>query len=197
MIREIDEKLIQPEMLMSSSDLAKVGCNNCEGCSDCCRDRAEAITLDAADIRLLKKYLNLSFNGLLNEGLVVLSVIDGIVTPCLGKKAGIDECIFLDENGRCAIHEARPGICRMFPLARIYHEDGSFSYFMQPGECPHNNGVKIRISKWLGYPDIKSYEKEVREFHDALRVLKNKCSTTGSTEDITALQREFLETWFV
>lgn len=85
----------------------------------------------------------------------------------------------------------------MFPLARIYHEDGSFSYFMQPGECPKNNGVKIRISKWLGYPDIKAYEKEVKEYHDALRQLKANCAAAGSTHEISSLQREFLEKWFV
>ena len=85
----------------------------------------------------------------------------------------------------------------MFPLARVYHEDGSFSYFMQPGECTRNNGVKIKISKWLGYPDIKSYEKEVREYHDALRLLKKKCGAAESTEQMSGLQREFLETWFV
>ena len=196
MIREIDEQLIKPGSLMSSSDMAKLGCNNCEGCSDCCRDRAEMITLDAYDIRLLKSHLNISFSGLLNEELVVLSVVDGIVLPCLGKKDNADECIFLDENGRCSIHEARPGICRMFPLARVYHEDGSFSYFMQPGECTRNNGVKIRISKWLGYDNIKEYEKAVREYHDALRRLRARCSQAGSNEEVVRAQREFLETWF-
>lgn len=197
MIREIDERMIRPEVLMSSSDMAKLGCSNCNGCSACCRDRAEMITLDAFDINLLKKNLNYSFEGLLQHGLITLSVVDGIVLPCLAKKQEKDECIFLNEEDRCSIHASRPGICRMFPLARLYHEDGSFSYFLQEGECPKGNGVKIKISKWLGYPDIKGYEQNVRLYHDALRELRKNCSQTSSDEEKVRLQRLFLETWFL
>ena len=197
MFREIDEKLMTKGALMSSSDMAKLGCGSCEGCSECCRDRAEMITLDAYDVRLIKKHLKLSFNELLDQGLAVLSVVDGVVLPCLGKKENADECIFLNETGKCGIYDARPGICRMFPLARLYHEDGSFSYFMQPGECPKNNGVKIKISKWLGYDDIKSYEKAVREYHDALSCLRERCAAARSDEEVAGLQRLFIETWFV
>ena len=196
MIREIDENLIRPEQLLNSSDMAKVGCNQCTGCSSCCKDRAEAISLDAYDINLLKKHLNLSFEGLLANGLINLTVIDGIVLPALSKKRTADECIFLNSDGKCKIHEARPGICRMFPLARLYHEDGSFSYFLQEGECEQPTGVKIKISKWLGYPDIRGYELEVRRYHDALRVLRKQCAAASSNEELTSFQKEFLENWF-
>ena len=108
----------------------------------------------------------------------------------------MDECVFLDENGRCSVHSARPGICRMFPLARLYHEDGSFSYFIQEGECSKPTGVKIKISKWLGYKDIRAYEAFVRRYHDALRDLRKKQETLP-VEERSALQRSFLEYWFV
>lgn len=196
MIREIDEKLIRPEALMNAGDMARLGCNNCSGCSECCRDRAEMITLDPWDVRLLKEHLNYSFMGLIQQQLIVLSVSDGVVLPCLAKKESEDACIFLNEEGNCSIHSFRPGICRMFPLARLYHEDGSFSYFMQDGECPRNNGVKIKISKWLGYPNIREYEQSVREYHDALSSLRSRCLTV-SDEEKAALQRQFLETWFI
>ena len=149
MIREIDETLITRDKLLSSSDLARLGCGNCQGCSDCCRDRASSIILDAWDIRLLKEGLNYSFEGLIDRGLIVLGISDGVVLPSLAVKPEADECVFLDAQGRCSIHPFRPGICRMFPLARLWHEDGSFSYFLQQGECSHAGRVKIRISKWL------------------------------------------------
>lgn len=197
MLRDIDEKWIRPEALLQASDMAKLGCGNCKDCSECCRDRAEMITLDAFDVKLLKEGLNYSLEGMLEQGLLVWSVIDDVVLPCLAKKEGEDACIFLDAQGRCSIHAFRPGICRMFPLARLYHEDGSFSYFMQEGECPRNNGVKIKVSRWLGYPDVRSYEQAVRTYHDALTALRKNCRETISREEKVSLQRAFLEYWFV
>lgn len=48
-----------------------------------------------------------------------LNVVDGMVLPNL-KMAGEEEaCLFL-KDGRCSIHGYRPGICRLFPLGRIY-----------------------------------------------------------------------------
>ena len=201
MIREIDEKLISPEKLMSSNDMAKLGCNDCKGCSDCCRDRASMITLDPWDIKLLKTGLNYSFEGLMENGIITLSVVDGVVLPGLAVRndpaSGEEVCVLLGDDGRCTIHQYRPGICRMFPLARLWHEDGSFSYFLQEGECSHGNGVKIRISKWLGYPNIHEYETAVRAYHDALSELKKKLKTGLSTDEQVGLQREFLEKYFI
>ena len=196
MIREIDSNLISPEKLFSSSDMARLGCGGCEGCYECCRDRAGVIVLDPWDIRELKNSLNYSFDGLMERGLVELSVIDKVVLPGLGVKPGTDECVFLDERGMCSIHSARPGICRMFPLARLYHEDGSFSYFIQEGECPKSTGVKVKISKWLGYKDVRAYEAFVRKYHDALKKLRSMQEEMPMDEK-TALQRRFLEYWFV
>ena len=201
MIREIDENLISPDKLMSASDMARLGCNDCRGCSDCCRDRACVITLDPTDIGMLKEGLNYSFEGLMDNGIVTLSVVDGVVLPGLASvndpATGGDKCALLGDDGRCTIHSYRPGICRMFPLARLWHEDGTFSYFMQEGECLKGNGVKIRISKWLGYPDVKGYETSVKTYHKALSELKKKLKAGLSTEEQVSLQRSFLETWFI
>lgn len=182
---------------MSSSDMAKVGCNDCRGCSSCCRDRAEAITLDEWDVQCLKDGLGLTFEQLLDRELLVLTLVDGVLLPSLGKKSDADVCIFLGDDGRCEIHNLRPGICRMFPLARLYHEDGSFSYFIQEGECEHNNGVKIKISKWLGIPNIAAYENTVRDYHDRLKALCAQCAAATSREQVVALQKKFLEDNFV
>ena len=154
------------------------------------------IVLDAFDVKMLVRELNYSFEGLLSAGLIRLEVIDGIVLPGLG----IDDkgaCIFLEKNRRCSIHSARPGICRLFPLARIYHEDGSFSYFLQESECGRRTGEKVKVSDWLGYDDIDEYEKQVRSYHDALTELKEKCRRAKSAEEVTALQSAFLKKWFI
>lgn len=204
MIRTIEESLITPDRLLASKDMAKLGCHDCEGCSDCCRGLAVAVTLDPFDVRLLKEGLNYSFEGLAEHGLITFQAVDGIVLPVLPVRKGtrpddpedMEECVFLNEEGRCSIHAFRPGICRMFPLARLWKEDGSFSYFIQEGECSRSSGVKIRISKWLGYPDIRGYEQSVREYHDALLELRMQLKDTISLEEQAALQKRFLLCWF-
>jgi len=196
MKRELDADLIRPEKLLSSSDTAGIGTDGCKNCCACCRMRGSAIVLDAWDVQLLKNGLNFSFEGLLAEKLITLAVIDGVVLPCLPVKEEEDECLFLKENGRCAVYDFRPGICRMFPLARIYHPDGSFSYFLQDGECEKPGGTEIRISAWLGYENVKEYESFVRTYHDALVGLRNECAACEKTEDAARLQMDFLQEWF-
>lgn len=188
MFRDIDKERI---VELNKEDLAAVGCGDCKGCSSCCTDTAVMIVLDAYDMKMLKEGLNYSFEGLLSQGMIQLQVVDGIVLPGLGTdEKGV--CVFLGENGRCRIHPYRPGICRMFPLARIYHEDGSFSYFLQEEECDRRTGEKIRIADWIGYEDMDAYEQAVREYHDELSRLRVDCAEASSPEEITKLQTEFI-----
>ena len=196
MLREIDENWITGDKLLTADDEAAVACNDCAGCSECCTETGCMIILDAFDVKLMVRELNYSFEGLLSAGLIRLEVIDGTVLPGLGTDDK-GACVFLGKNGRCSIHSARPGICRLFPLARIYHEDGSFSYFLQESECGRRTGEKVKVSDWLGYSDMYEYEKQVRIYHDALTELKENCGRAKSTEEVTALQSAFLKKWFI
>ncbi len=197
MIRDIDVNQIRPEKLMSSSDMARLGCNDCAGCCDCCRNRGTAIVLDAWDVAAMKEGMGLSFEELLDADYLDLELIDGILLPVLGSKKEKDECVFLGEDGRCGIHGFRPGICRMYPLARIYHEDGSFSYFLQEGECGRGNGEKIKIAKWLGIGNIRRYEQAVRAYHDTLAALREECGRVSTGKERAELQRAFITEQFI
>lgn len=197
MIREINRKLITEDKLFKSSDFAPIGCEGCEGCGECCRDRGASLTLDAFDVKILKKAFDMTFQQLINEGMIELVPVNDIVLPMTGKKEGSDECCFLGADGRCRIHKIRPGICRMFPLARIYHEDGSFSYFVQEMECPYTDGTPVRISDWLGFGNIEKYESEVRAYHDRLSALRKACAETDDEDELVHLKRQFLIDNFV
>ena len=86
-----------------------------------------SIVLDPYDVYRLTSGLNCRFEDLLINKLD-LNVVEGIILPNLKMSGRNESCAFLDEEGRCSIHSIRPGICRIFPLGRIY-EDGSFQYF--------------------------------------------------------------------
>jgi len=74
MIRDIDENLISPEKLLHANDMVRLGCNDCSGCCDCCRDRAERITLDKWDMDRLKEGLQKSFDDLLALGSIEITL---------------------------------------------------------------------------------------------------------------------------
>ena len=117
MKREIDMREISDGKLYGPNDLVKADCGDCHGCFACCQKMGQSIVLDPLDIYRLTKYLNVSFEQLLAEK-IELNVVDGLILPNL-KMCGTEErCAFLDENGRCGIHQSRPGIGRLFPLGR-------------------------------------------------------------------------------
>lgn len=168
MKRNVSLDQISDGRLYTSSDMAKTDCRGCLGCSRCCRGMGNSIILDPRDICLLSEGTDLDFAGLLEQHLE-LHVVDGIILPSL-KMAGEEEaCTFLDEGGRCSVHAYRPGICRMFPMGRYYEEQG-FRYFLQIHECPKKDRTKIRISKWLDIPDLKTYETYIFDWHSFLKV---------------------------
>lgn len=51
----------------------------------------------------------------------------------------MEDVLFMDTD---------PGICRLFPLGRIYEENG-FKYFIQVHECKKQERGKVKIKKWL------------------------------------------------
>ena len=154
----------------TANDLVKIGTDDCRGCADCCR-MGPVIVLDPLDVFELNRFLGQSFEELLNET-IELKVIDGLILPALKlvQKDSQEEgmvCPYLGEDGRCTIHDFRPGICRLYPLGRSW-ENGDFRYILQVNECTHCNGTKIKVKKWLGIPNLAAYEAFCRDWHELL-----------------------------
>ena len=173
----------------TSNDLVKIGTDECRGCSDCCR-MGPVIILDPLDVFELNRFLGQSFEELLNET-IELKVIDGLILPVLklvrgdeksesadpdGVRESPDQngaqedamvCPYLGADGRCTIHDFRPGICRLYPLGRSW-ENGDFRYILQVNECTHCTGTKVKVKKWLGIPNLAAYEDFCRAWHEIL-----------------------------
>ena len=137
MKRNVDLADISDGKLYTENDMAKLGCNDCEGCSACCQGMGESIVLDPLDIYRLTTGLGKSVEELL-QGAIELNVVDGVILPNIAMKSGEEACAFLNAEGRCSIHPYRPGICRLFPLGR-YYEDGDYKYILQVNECAKGN----------------------------------------------------------
>lgn len=196
MKRNVDMKKISDGNLYELNDMVKADCNDCKGCSACCRGMGESIQLDPLDIYNLTVGLNTSFEQLLG-GAIELNVIDGVILPNLNMNNVKEACHFLNEEGRCSIHAFRPGICRLFPLGR-YYEDHDFKYFLQVHECKNPNKTKVKVKKWIDTPNIQENKNYIIEWHYFIDDMQNRIAKTADDElikkiDLFILQHFFME----
>ena len=150
--------------LYTADDLVRAGCHNCSGCDQCCHDMGRSIILDPWDIHHLVSHLSVTFEMLLQHA-VELNVADGVILPNLRMHPENGSCYFLDENHRCSIHSFRPGLCRLFPLARYYDAQG-LHYIIQKNECVKKNRKLIQVQTWIDMPQLAQYEHFVKQWHD-------------------------------
>ena len=198
MERDIDLKEISDGRLYTANDMVKIDCNDCAGCSECCRVVEDTIILDPYDIFQLESVLNAGFEALMAERLE-LSVVDGIILPHLKIRDGGEGCTFLSGDGRCMIHGARPGFCRMFPLGRIY-ENGDFKYFLQVHECGYPNKTKIKVKKWTCLRCPEKNREFVTAWHALIRTAGQKMvehKQSGRGEKLQELAMYILNEFYV
>ena len=163
MKRYVSLEEISDGRLYDAQDLVKADCLGCKGCSKCCRGMGDTIILDPMDVYRFQTQAGLLLGTLLEDGRAALGVVDGLIMPHLQMTGEEEACGFLDHDGRCSVHSARPGICRLFPLGR-YYEGDTFRYFLQTGECDHPK-AKIKIAKWMEIPEFERYEAYIRKWH--------------------------------
>lgn len=198
MKREVSLEEISDGRRYELNDLVKADCHDCEGCFECCCGMGESIILDPYDVWRLCRALHESFEQLLKEHLE-LHVVDGVILPNLRMAGERDCCTFLNGEGRCSIHPYRPGICRLFPLGRVYEND-SFRYFLQTKECPRQNRSKIRVRKWIDTPDVRRNEQFILKWHDFVLDLQQLLTEQPDMEaakkiNLYVLEAFFFRTW--
>ncbi len=68
--------------LFDLNDMVRAGCNDCKGCSDCCRGMGQSILLDPYDIWQLETHLGETFAGLMQEK-IELHMEERLILPNL------------------------------------------------------------------------------------------------------------------
>lgn len=175
--------------------MAKTDCQGCAGCSDCCRGMGNSVILDPFDVFRLSLHFSKNFEELVADFLE-LNVADGIILPNLRMTGPNESCVFLDQDGRCTVHVAHPGLCRLFPLGR-YYENGSFRYFLQVHECPKQNKTKIKIKKWLDTENLRQYEKFVTDWHYYLRERQETAMQAEDAATVKILSMDILRRFYL
>lgn len=108
------------------NDIAPIGCNDCSGCEECCHEMGDTIIQDPYDMWDFCTHMKIAGGGQVTFDLLIsddgpweLSEHDYMLLPNL-KMVDDGRCSFLGPNGRCTIHSIRSGLCRLYPLGRLY-----------------------------------------------------------------------------
>lgn len=180
MKRQVNMEEISDGKRYRAEDMVKADCGGCKGCSACCHGMGESIVLDPFDVWRLCRAEQTTMQELIQTS-AELHVVDDVILPNIRMTGKENACYYLDESGRCRIHGARPGICRLFPLGRIY-ENGGMSYFLQIYECRKENRSKIKVKKWIDTPNLKQYEQYILKWHYFLEAVQEKINHAGGAE---------------
>lgn len=195
MRRNVSLEEISDGRLYGYQDMVKADCHGCAGCHKCCTGMGDTVILDPYDARRLFRGTGKTMQQLLAEGKVVLGVVDGCILPHLAMVGEGEACAFLDGEGRCSVHAFRPGVCRLFPLGRVYR-DADFCFFLQTGECEAKNRSKIKVSKWIDTPDQEKNHRFLCRWHKLLKDVESEVVGQEDSADAKQLNMGLLTSFF-
>ncbi len=182
--------------LYTKNDLVKLGCDGCHGRASCCRFAEDTITLDPYDMYRLNIGEGLSFELLYSRELIALAPVNGLLLPHLNFSEETGTCPFLETDGLCRIHGNRPGLCRLFPLARYFEED-KLHYILQIHECPNPVTPKVKIKNWLGIPNLEQYETFLASWHALVTETQKKIAAATENQTIHTVTTVFLKLFYM
>ena len=130
----------------------------CAGCGGCCRGR-EDIVLSGFDLWRIAGRLRLPPQTVA-RAFCRASIGQVSHLPVL-RLAPVKEernnCPFLTEN-HCAIHDAEPLVCALYPLAQEISREGEVSYFLQPTGCG-GRVIEAKVEDYLARYDVPARER--------------------------------------
>ena len=130
----------------------------CAGCGNCCRGR-EDIVLSGFDLWRIAARLRLPprtvARAFCRGSIGQVSRLP--VLRLAPVKEERNNCPFLTGD-HCAIHDAEPLVCALYPLAQEITKDGQVSYFLQPTQCG-GQVIEARVEDYLARYDVPAREE--------------------------------------
>ena len=130
----------------------------CAGCGNCCRGR-EDIVLSGFDLWRIAARLRLPprtiARAFCREAIGSVSHLP--VLRLAPVKEERNNCPFLTED-HCAIHDAEPLVCALYPLAQEISREGEVGYFLQPTGCG-GKVIEAKVEDYLSRYDVPAREQ--------------------------------------
>lgn len=166
----------------------------CAGCGDCCRGR-EDIVLSGFDLWRIAARLRLppriAARAFCRESIGRVSGLP--VLRLAPVRENRNNCPFLAGN-HCAIHDAEPLVCALYPLAQEISRTGEVRYFLQPTEC---GGPRIegRVGDYLARYDVPAREAVDVRWALTCMELEDRVEQLGKTLSPPLLRRLHDKLW--
>ncbi len=180
--------------LYDLNDMVKIDTQNCSGCSACCHGSGRTIIMNPFDVHEILSHGNMEYKTLVKEK-IDWHLEEKIMHPHMQNFGEDEACGFLDDEGRCSIHQYRPGVCRLFPLGRFY-EQKDFKYFYQPGECVKPILSKVKVKKWIGIRDYDKNKDFVLAWHDFIKALQWRARFIRDEQELEAMNRYLIDRFY-
>ena len=141
-------------------------CFQCRQCGNCCRDLKDQLMLEPLDAYRLARFLREQGQAAsidtVYERYALTDMLEGCLPIYLMNTVGPDNaCVFL-QDGRCAVYEGRPNVCRIYPFSVRPGQRGKiFEYYRcEDQHSAHFSGGRVLVKDWLH----ENFTRESREF---------------------------------
>lgn len=141
----------------------------CKACGKCCKNR-EDIILTPFDVFRIAGYLGRTPEEIITRYCKVYEGQDShFPIVWLAPLPPDNSCPFL-RNKKCIVHTAKPVVCRVYPLARIFQASGCSKYYLNGSSCCHEPKL-VTVREWLGDVATEESERAGRLWTDGLMCL--------------------------
>lgn len=150
----------------------------CRRCGQCCRDVEDQIMLEPLDAYRLGRYLREQGRGV--EAIEDVyarythpsTVAEGYPIFLMNTTSPEHACVFL-QDGRCSVYDARPRVCRLYPISvNVERKGAAFRYFQcMDSHAGHYSDGRVSVKDWIYHNLSKEDRAFLAEEGDRLPVL--------------------------
>ena len=160
----------------------------CAGCGGCCRGR-EDIVLSGYDLYRLSRHLNLppKLTARAFCRIYIGAVSHLPVLRLAPVKEEHNNCPFLIDN-RCAVHDARPLVCALYPLGQEISPTGEVCYYFQSTQCG-GQVYRATLADYLTEQEVAEREPLDVRWAQCCMQLEQETSTWENTFHPVVLRR--------
>ena len=170
----------------------------CTECGECCRNvpKEDKILLSPVDLYRAARCLDIEIQDVLAGYCDMIPGGESMLPLVILKERLDGSCSFL-KKGKCAIHEAKPLACALFPLGRVAFlndvtGEQEFHYYLEEFDCAAQRDTEVRVQDWLDRFDIETYDECVRLY----KRLGGVCSRLMHEAETVEQKQEMFQTAF-
>jgi hypothetical protein len=120
-----------------------------EICGECCRNRTDLL-LTAYDVFRLARHFKCKTGDIIRKYCEIYPGSDSKLPVVRVIPRAYDNSCPLLRKGKCSVHQAKPVLCRSYPLAKLNKGNGEQGYYLNAlPDCGVTGGTSV-VRDWVG-----------------------------------------------